>query len=108
MTRHRLAALDDLWIDELTACRAGARNLVVVRTADAVYAYEDRCAHLGVPLSRGRLAGNVLVCSAHHWRYDVCSGRGINPASARLAPVRVEIDGGQLYAIFEREEQNDG
>jgi len=32
----------------------------------------------------------VLVCSAHHWRYDICSGRGINPASARLAPVRVE------------------
>ena len=103
MTRCRIAALDELWSGDLAACRAGTRRLVVARIGDAVYAYEDRCAHQGVPLSRGSLDGHVLTCSAHHWQYDVRSGCGINPASARLRPVRTELVDGEVYAVLDAE-----
>ena len=42
-----------------------------------VVALEDRCAHRGYPLSKGRLDGVLLVCGYHGLRYDtacVCVG----------------------------------
>ena len=30
----------------------------------------DRCAHLNVPLSLGRMSGPYLECGYHGWRYD--------------------------------------
>lgn len=96
MALTRVAALDDLWSGELLACEADGRKLVLVRIADAVHAYEDRCAHLAFPLSRGELRGAVLTCAAHHWQYDVRTGCGINPASARLNRVPVTVRDGQI------------
>jgi len=101
MKRCRIGTLDDLWSGEVTALRAGDVDLVVVRHRDGVYAYRDRCAHLGFPLSRGTLHGHVLTCSAHHWQYDIRTGKGINPAGAGLAPVAVTVEDGQLYALLE-------
>jgi toluene monooxygenase system ferredoxin subunit len=53
-----------------------------------------------VPLSEGERADGVLTCRAHHWQYDASSGRGINPAAARLQayPVRIE-DGAILIEV---------
>jgi len=38
----------------------------------------------------------VLTCQAHLWEYDARSGRGINPASARLTPVAVRVEEGNI------------
>ena len=95
MTLVRVAALDELWSGELMRCEAGGVRIVLAHTGDAIYAYEDRCPHLGFPLSSGELAGGRLTCGAHHWQYDVRNGRGINPPSAclRAVPVVVRADG---------------
>lgn len=96
MALQRVAKLHELWPGEMLACQAGQRRLVLVRLADSVHAYEDRCSHLGFPLSRGELKGNVLTCPAHLWQYDARTGCGINPASARLKTVPVTLQGGDV------------
>lgn len=94
MSFRRAMALDDLWEGEMQACRLGAQRLLLLKLEGVVHAYEDRCAHQGVPLSEGELRDGVLTCRAHHWQYDARSGRGVNPASVCLkaVPVRVEDD----------------
>jgi toluene monooxygenase system ferredoxin subunit len=93
----RVATLDELWSGEMRGCVVGGRRVLVVRLDDTAYAYEDRCAHLGVALSEGRLEGHVLTCAAHDWEYDARTGHGINPASARLTPFRVRVQGGEIF-----------
>jgi toluene monooxygenase system ferredoxin subunit len=92
MSLEKAANLDDLWSGEMVATEVRGHPVLLVRVGDAVHAYADRCGHLGLPLSRGTLAGMRLVCSAHLWEYDVVTGRGINPATACLQrfPVRIE------------------
>jgi len=102
MTVHRVVALADLWSGDLVAARIAGTRVLVVRLGDDVHAYEDRCAHLGVALSEGTLDGRVLTCSAHHWQYDLATGCGINPASARLVRFPVTIDGGVVYVELDR------
>ena len=97
MAFERVAELDDLWDGEMASCRAGGRRIVLVRLGDAVRAYEDRCAHMGVALSEGQLDQQVITCTAHHYQYDALTGRGINPASVCLTRFPVRIDGGAIW-----------
>jgi toluene monooxygenase system ferredoxin subunit len=89
----RVASFDDLWDGEMLPCTAEGARLLLIRREGSVTAFEDRCAHLGVPLSKGTLQGHVLTCSVHLWQYDVRTGQGINPKSACLKalPARVVL-----------------
>jgi toluene monooxygenase system ferredoxin subunit len=94
--------LAELWVGEGRAVRQGKHKLFVLRLPDRVLCYEDRCPHLGFPLSEGRLEGTALVCAAHGWEFDVESGLGKNPQTCRLRshPVRV-VDGQILVEVEE-------
>jgi toluene monooxygenase system ferredoxin subunit len=97
MSFARVAALDDLWSGEMRAYVVCGKKILLVRMDDIIYAYENRCAHQGVMLSEGTLAGSVLTCGAHHWQYDVCRGVGVNPASARLMSLPVRVEGEEIF-----------
>ena len=77
---------DELWVGEMRGIELDER----------IVAYEDRCAHLGIPLSTGRLEGSVLTCSGHHYQYDAGTGQGINPKTVRLRRFDVKIEDGEI------------
>ncbi len=108
MTWVRVADDRDLWDGETRSCSVGDRRVLLVRAEGVVRAYEDRCAHLGVPLSLGSLEGSTLTCSAHHWQYDVRTGRGVNPASACLTSFPVEVRAGGIHVDVEADAGGDG
>ncbi|HVZ72483.1 MAG TPA: MmoB/DmpM family protein [Polyangia bacterium] len=93
MSFERAASLRELWVGELRSVAVGGTPVLLVRLPDGVRAYEDRCAHKGVALSAGRLAGTVLTCGAHEWQYDVATGAGVNPARVCLRAFDVRVDG---------------
>ena len=90
-------ALDDLWIGEMRGVRLGATSVLLARLAeDAVVAFEDRCAHLGVPLSPGTFEHGVITCPVHMWQYDAASGEGVNPTGVCLRRFAVRLGNGQV------------
>ena len=91
-----VAALADLWDDDMTGVVVDGTQVLVVRLAGEVYAYEDRCPHQGVPLHEGQLHGYVLTCRAHEWYFDVRTGKGINPRMAFLKRFAVKIEDGRV------------
>lgn len=67
--------------------------LVLFRTAEGPHALLDRCAHRNVPLSRGTVDGDRLVCGYHGWAFDgsgVCQQvpalLGVQTGKARRVP----------------------
>jgi toluene monooxygenase system ferredoxin subunit len=95
------ARLADIWSGELVGCDVAGRRVMLVRQGDAVHAYEDRCAHLGVRLSDGKLSGTRLMCRAHYWEYDVETGQGLNPTSVCLHRFPVRIEDGRILVDVE-------
>lgn len=91
----RALATDELWLGEMRGLLLDGRRVLLVRTEQGVRAYEDRCAHLGIPLSSGTFEGGRITCRAHHFQYDASTGLGVKPESVRLVafPVRIEGDG---------------
>ena len=97
MAFRRAAAVADLWKGEMMGALVGGRKVLLVRTDDEILAYEDRCAHLGVALSDGHLEGTLLTCWAHHWQYDVTTGRGVNPAHTCLTRFPTLLSHGIIF-----------
>jgi toluene monooxygenase system ferredoxin subunit len=96
MTFQPVLRQDDLWIGEMTGVKVEGRPVLLVNVEGTVCAYEDRCRHLARPLSEGKLTGNRLVCAAHAWEYDACTGRGINPDNMALRRYPVRIAAGDI------------
>jgi toluene monooxygenase system ferredoxin subunit len=87
------ARIKDLWDGEMQGLVVAGCKVLLVNLEGKIQAYENRCAHLGVPLSEGRLAGSRLQCRAHQWEYSLITGQGLNPASARLKRLPVKVEG---------------
>jgi nitrite reductase/ring-hydroxylating ferredoxin subunit len=59
-----------------------------------VHAVDNRCPHLGFPLSKGTVRGGILTCHWHSWQFDLCSGGCLTPTESDVAvyPTKVEKD----------------
>jgi phenylpropionate dioxygenase-like ring-hydroxylating dioxygenase large terminal subunit len=79
--------------------------LVLGRTAGGkVFAMRDSCPHRGIPLSYGRLDGEVVECSYHGWRYEACSGRCVEiPSLTSQDKLKVERIFAASYPCEERD-----
>src|SRR3981189_214717 len=79
--------------------------LVLGRTSEGkAFAMRDSCPHRGIPLSYGRLDGEVVECCYHGWRFDACSGRCIEiPALTSQAKLKVERIFAGHYPCEERD-----
>jgi toluene monooxygenase system ferredoxin subunit len=94
---RRVSALDDLWSGEMRGTSVDGRPVLLVNIDGRVHAFEDRCAHQGVPLSQGRLAAGVLTCGAHEWQYDAATGNCLNPCGVTLKSFPVEVRDGDIW-----------
>ena len=81
----------------------------LIRHGGAVYAYVNRCAHVGVELDWAEgeffdLTGLYLMCSTHGATYLPKTGRCLRgPCSGRgLVRLPVEESGGKVYLISEQ------
>ena len=67
--------LVDLEENRPTHVRAGSEDLVLVRAGDTVHALAQSCAHLGAPLSRGKVEDGCIVCPWHQSKFRLEDGR---------------------------------
>lgn len=73
---------------------AGGRTLALFNVEGRFFAIDNACAHRGGPLGEGDLAGPVVMCPWHAWRWDVTTGANVNNPAVKVAcfPVTVRDD----------------
>lgn len=92
-----VATLDDLWEGEVAEFQIADRPILLAHLRNGeIKAYDGLCPHAGFPLADGDVDGDVLVCTAHSWEFDLTTGAGINPANCRLTSHQVRLDGDQI------------
>ena len=71
----------------LVARKMLAKNLVIYRQQDgSVVALEDACPHRKLPLSKGRLLGDVVECGYHGLQFDCLGNCVLVPTQSRIPP----------------------
>ena len=80
-------------------CRVEAQGvaLVLVRRGDRIHALIESCAHLGGPLSEGRVEGDAIRCPWHGSLFALDDGRVLEGPSTFPQPcLEVRVRGGQI------------
>jgi nitrite reductase/ring-hydroxylating ferredoxin subunit len=89
-------------VEEITS-----RGCVVVRGKDhpiAVFAdngkikaVDNRCPHMGFPLSKGGVHEGILTCYWHHARFDLASGCAFDLWADDVPTAPIEVRDGQVF-----------
>ncbi|MGE3297957.1 MAG: cytochrome P450 [Porticoccaceae bacterium] len=93
---HPVAELAALPERKPTGVSVRGIELVLVRTEDAVHAYEGRCPHQGTLLAEGEIRDGALICRAHQWRFDCRSGQRLDAPDICLRRFPVRVEGGRI------------
>ncbi|MER2538097.1 MAG: Rieske 2Fe-2S domain-containing protein [Azonexus sp.] len=98
----KVCTLDDLWEGEMESFEIdGQEILLVCAEGGDIKAFQGICPHQDIPLIEGSFDGKKLVCKAHLWQFDACTGKGINPADCALAEYPVKVDGDDVLVETE-------
>jgi len=63
----------------------------------AIYALANKCPHMGCPLNRGRLDGDILQCPCHDWRFDIRTGAFLDAPEISLPRYEWKITDGEIH-----------
>lgn len=88
----KLMHRDELWVGEKKRIIIEGMAYVLVHSEQGFALFADRCPHAGAPMSEANLEGEVLTCGRHHWQFNACTGRGINPLTLHLETYPLTID----------------
>lgn len=86
MPERFTAVCDDLPADTLKRVTFKGTPLLLVRRGGRVHALAETCAHLGGPLSEGKLRGDCVVCPWHASTFELESGEVVEGPSAFPQP----------------------
>ena len=92
-----VGSLEALRRDQPKVVSAGGRTVVLFLSEDQVFALDNRCPHMGFPLSRGTVRDGILTCHWHHARFDLAGGCTFDPFADDVPRFRVEVRDGEVW-----------
>ena len=81
--------------------RGAHRPILIVSDQGRVYAFDNRCPHMGFPLDRGTVEDGILTCHWHHARFDLASGCTFDLWADDVPTCPVEVRGGEVWVKAE-------
>jgi nitrite reductase/ring-hydroxylating ferredoxin subunit len=70
--------------------------LVLCQLDGNYYAFDGKCPHRGAPLAEGELAGELIICPLHHFKFNLKTGRCVMPRHLKLRSFPVAREGDEL------------
>ena len=77
--------------------RGADRPIVLFYNDGEVRAVDNRCPHMGFPLSQGTCENGMITCHWHHARFEARSGCTFDLWADDVEPFHVEVRGSEVY-----------
>ena len=104
--RIDVGPLTDLQRVGVKVIPAGDRSVAVFYSDGDVYAVDNRCPHMGFPLSRGTVRDGILTCHWHHAKFDLAGGCTFDPFADDVTSFNVEVEDGRIWLAPEPIEED--
>ena len=76
---------------------AQGHNIVVFYLDGEIHALDNRCPHMGFPLSRGSTKDGILTCEWHHARFDIKTGGCFDLWADDVPIFAVDVIDGKIF-----------
>jgi nitrite reductase/ring-hydroxylating ferredoxin subunit len=101
-TRISAGAVDVCSVEELQdqglrVASIPSHTVAVFWSEGAPYAVDNRCPHMGFPLSRGTVSDGILTCHWHHAKFELRGGCTFDPFADDLPTFPVELRQGRVW-----------
>ena len=91
---------------DLRAVCSGEVRILFGNADGELYAIENKCPHIQIPLDGGRLIGFVLECPLHGGKIDVRDGSPVSqPIRKRVATYTTRTSNGAVEVSLKGEQQ---
>lgn len=90
--------VEDLAEGEGRRVACDTRNVFVYRQADGFKVYDALCPHQSTDMPQEALAGSILTCPKHGWKFDLRSGACIEKGDAPLKAYETRVEAGRVQA----------
>ena len=104
---HRLCSLDEMPEGDIKAFTVNGVHLAVFRYNAEFFAVDNRCPHMGYPLSKGSVKDGILICHWHHWQFDLRTGGCFLGGGDDVKSFPMEVSDGKLYVGLAKDESED-
>jgi 3-phenylpropionate/trans-cinnamate dioxygenase ferredoxin subunit len=76
--------------------------VLICHAGGKLYAVSNVCSHAAQPLERGRIMGTSIGCPTHGARFDLATGRALNPPAVRpIATYELRVVDGWIEVAVE-------
>lgn len=96
-----VARIDEVPEGGITERRVKDRAVLLSRRGDAVSCFDNRCAHLGMPLDMGEIKEGVLTCTYHGFQYLLETGECLTAPEVQLKTHAVRVVGDRVQVRLE-------
>jgi nitrite reductase/ring-hydroxylating ferredoxin subunit len=97
-----VGTLEELKQKGYLSITAQGHDIVVFYHEGELHALDNRCPHMGFPLSRGSTKDGILTCDWHHARFDIKTGGCFDLWADDVPVFAVNVIGGNIFVCTER------
>jgi nitrite reductase/ring-hydroxylating ferredoxin subunit len=97
-----VGTLEELKQKGYLSVTAQGYDIVVFYHEGEVHALDNRCPHMGFPLSRGGIKDGILTCDWHHARFDIKTGGCFDLWADDVPVFAVNVIDGAIFIHTER------
>jgi nitrite reductase/ring-hydroxylating ferredoxin subunit len=97
LARIYVSTLEELKKKGCMSFNVNGYDLVIFYHEGRVYALDNRCPHMGFPLSRGTTKDGILTCDWHHARFDLKSGGTFDLWAGDVPSFPTQVQNGKVW-----------
>ena len=93
----KVASVSEARENNSQTVRVDGRTIGLFYHEDRFYATDNRCPHMGFPLTDGSVEDGILTCPWHHARFEISGGDTFDPFADDVQTYPVEVRDGDVY-----------
>jgi nitrite reductase/ring-hydroxylating ferredoxin subunit len=94
---REVVPVDELEREGRVQTAVDGRSLAIFHHEGEIRVVDNRCPHMGFPLSEGSVEDGVLTCHWHHARFELSCGDTFDPWADDVRTFPVEVRDGSVY-----------
>lgn len=88
--KHKVCTWADLDAKGKIGVTVNERTIMVAAFEGKAYAIQDKCPHMGAPLSVGKYKDGIIQCKAHGLKIDVSTGKVVDNMMSKILTPKQE------------------
>ncbi len=82
MAKTKVATTAEISTTKALKVKVNGQSILVAKVGDRACAIANKCPHLGLPMSTGKLENGIITCPFHGSKFEMATGKNVEWVNA--------------------------